>query len=103
MALPRIGAHFTPPFISLTRREYEVDYVVLELLDMGTRVPGGLQRWLWTSLAKFPSYLSDMAESVSTSVSTSVGPSWPISRVLQCLPLHSAQRLLNGTGIVTSE
>jgi hypothetical protein len=34
VALPHIGTHFTPPFISLTRREYEVDYVVLELLDM---------------------------------------------------------------------
>jgi hypothetical protein len=34
VALPRVGAHLTPPFISLTRREYEVNYVVLDLLDM---------------------------------------------------------------------
>ncbi len=52
---------------------------------------------------QMPEFLNDMAESVSTSVSTSVGPSWPISRVLQCLPLHSTQRLVNGNGIVTSE
>jgi hypothetical protein len=39
VTLPRISAHFTPNFISLTRGEHQVNYAVLELFGLPCHIP----------------------------------------------------------------